>query len=73
MFQSCPQQQEVFSLMRQNSKMLKVAPTSSGKSIMMILDAHRRFSNQTDQTLLVVAPKLILAQQLSEGFDKYYN
>jgi superfamily II DNA or RNA helicase len=68
-----PQQQEVFSLMRQHSKMLTVAPTSAGKSIMMIADARHRFEEGTDKTLLVVAPKILLAQQLSEEFEKFIS
>jgi superfamily II DNA or RNA helicase len=68
-----PQQQEVFSLMRQHSKMLTVAPTSSGKTIMMIADAKHRFTEGESKTILVVAPKLILCQQLSEEFCKYIS
>ena len=69
-----PQQQEVFSLMRNHSKMLTVAPTSSGKSIMMIADAKHRFTKgESNKTILVVAPKILLAQQLSEEFEKYID
>lgn len=53
--------------------MLTVAPTSAGKSIMMILDVLHRFAEGTDKTLLVVAPKLVLCQQLSDEFDKYIS
>ena len=69
-----PQQKEVFSLMRQRPKMLTVAPTSAGKSIMMIADAKHRFTEgESSKTLLVVAPKLLLAQQLSEEFEKFIS
>lgn len=68
-----PQQKEVFTLMRQHSKMLTVAPTSAGKSIMMIADAKHRFTEGENKTVLVVAPKLILCQQLSEEFCKYIS
>ena len=68
-----PQQKEVFTLMRQHSKMLTVAPTSAGKSIMMIADAKHRFTEGESKTVLVVAPKLILCQQLSEEFCKYIS
>jgi superfamily II DNA or RNA helicase len=67
-----PQQQEVFSLMREHSKMLTVAPTSAGKSIMMIADAKHRFTEgESNKTIVVVAPKLLLAQQLSDEFEKF--
>jgi superfamily II DNA or RNA helicase len=68
-----PQQKEVFTLMRQHSKMLTVAPTSAGKSIMMIADAKHRFAEGESKTVLVVAPKLILCQQLSDEFCKYIS
>lgn len=69
-----PHQKEVFSLMREHSKMLTVAPTSAGKTIMIIADAKHRFTEgESNKTLLVVAPKILLAQQLSEEFEKFIN
>jgi superfamily II DNA or RNA helicase len=73
MLQLRPQQQEVFSLMRQHSKMLTVAPTSAGKSIMMIADAKHRFAESESNTIVVVSPKLLLAQQLSDEFEKFID
>lgn len=57
--------------MREHSKMLTVAPTSAGKSIMMIADARHRFETHKNITILVVAPKLVLCQQLSNEFEKF--
>jgi superfamily II DNA or RNA helicase len=69
-----PHQKEVFLLMREHSKMLTIAPTSSGKTIMMIADAKHRFTEgESNKTILVVAPKLILCQQLSLEFCKYIS
>ena len=59
--------------MRQHSKMLTIAPTSAGKSIMMISDAKHRFTEGESKTILVVAPKILLAQQLSEEFEKFID
>ena len=60
--------------MREHSKMLTVAPTSAGKSIMMIADAKHRFTeSESSKTLLVVAPKILLAQQLSDEFEKFIS
>jgi len=74
MFDLHPHQKEVLSLMRQHSKMLTVAPTSSGKTIMMIADAKHRFTEgERNQTILVVAPKLVLCQQLSDEFEKFIS
>jgi superfamily II DNA or RNA helicase len=54
--------------------MLTVAPTSSGKTIMMIADAKHRFTEgESNKTILVVAPKLILCQQLSNEFEKFID
>jgi len=54
--------------------MLTVAPTSAGKTIMMIADAKHRFTEgESNQTILVVAPKLILCQQLSDEFEKFIS
>lgn len=64
-------QKEVFSLMRTHSKMLTVAPTSAGKSIMMIADADERIKNDSETTVVVVASKILLIQQLSEEFQKF--
>jgi superfamily II DNA or RNA helicase len=68
-----PHQKEVFSLMKNHSKMLTVAPTSAGKSIMMIAGARRRFSQGDTKTILVVVPKLVLCQQLSDEFEKFID
>jgi superfamily II DNA or RNA helicase len=68
-----PQQEEVCSLMKKHFKMLTIAPTSAGKSIIMINNAQHRFEIENNITILVVAPKLILAQQLSEEFEKYIS
>jgi superfamily II DNA or RNA helicase len=74
MIQLRPHQEEVFSLMRNHSKMLTVAPTSAGKSIMMIADAKHRFTEgESNKTILVVAPKLVLCQQLSNEFEKFID
>jgi superfamily II DNA or RNA helicase len=64
-----PQQEEVFSLMREHSMMLTVAPTSAGKTIMMIADAKYRFEQGQNKTIVVVAPKILLCQQLSHEFE----
>jgi superfamily II DNA or RNA helicase len=54
--------------------MLTVAPTSAGKSIMMIADAKHRFTEgESNKTILVVAPKLVLCQQLSNEFEKFID
>lgn len=68
-----PQQKEFLFLSSQHNKMLTVAPTSAGKSIMMIADAQRQLQNNPDSTILVVAPKLLLCNQLSNEFEKFVS
>lgn len=68
-----PHQKEFLLLTQQHSRMLTVAPTSAGKSIMMIAHASEYFKNHPGSTILVVAPKLILCQQLSDEFQKFIH
>jgi len=45
-----------------------VMPTASGKTLTMIADAIREFEKDTAQTIVVVAPRIMLAEQLSAEF-----
>ena len=45
-----------------------IMPTGSGKTLTMISDAIREFSNSDPQTIVVVAPRIMLAEQLSAEF-----
>jgi len=45
-----------------------IMPTGSGKTLTMISDAIRKFSNSDSQTIVVVAPRIMLAEQLSAEF-----
>jgi superfamily II DNA or RNA helicase len=45
-----------------------IMPTGSGKTLTMITDAIREFSNSDPQTIVVVAPRIMLAEQLSAEF-----
>ncbi len=67
------QQKEFMFLSGQHDRMLTVAPTSAGKSIMMIADAQRQLQNNPNSTILVVAPKLLLCNQLSNEFEKFID
>ena len=42
--------------------------TGGGKTLTMIADAIREFSNSVSQTIVVVAPRIMLAEQLSAEF-----
>ena len=45
-----------------------IMPTGSGKTLTMIYDTMRQFQSETAQTVVVVAPRILLAEQLSSEF-----
>jgi superfamily II DNA or RNA helicase len=45
-----------------------IMPTGSGKTLTMIADAIREFQKEESQTIVVVAPRIMLAEQLSAEF-----
>ena len=45
-----------------------LVPTGGGKTMCMIMDAKWRFTMPIPQTIVVVAPRILLAQQLCEEF-----
>ena len=45
-----------------------IVPTGGGKTMCMIEDAKRQFKIPVAQTIVVVAPRILLAQQLCEEF-----
>ena len=60
-------QTEITNLMQQKCGQVLV-PTGGGKTMCMIVDAKWRFSMPIPQTIIVVAPRILLAQQLCEEF-----
>jgi superfamily II DNA or RNA helicase len=64
-------QQEFLFLTSQYDRMLTVAPTSAGKSIMIISDADRQLQTNQESTIVIVSPKILLTQQLSLEFEKF--
>jgi superfamily II DNA or RNA helicase len=65
-----PHQKEFLFLTSQHDKMLTVAPTSAGKSIMIISDAQRQIESDSESIIVIVSPKILLTQQLSLEFEK---
>ena len=61
-------QQRASNAMEQHDKGQVVMTTGAGKTLNMIADAIREFSNSTPQTIVVVAPRIMLAEQLSAEF-----
>jgi superfamily II DNA or RNA helicase len=54
--------------MEHHSKGQVVMTTGGGKTLTMIADAIREFSNRIPQTSVVVSPRIMLAEQLSAEF-----
>lgn len=63
-------QSEALSVMDNISKGMVVVPTGGGKSLIAIMDAVRQFMSG-DKTIVVVAPRLMLARQLSAEFMEH--
>ena len=54
--------------MQQHNLGQLIIPTGGGKTLNMIRDSVRQFQLETPQTIVVVAPRILLAEQLSSEF-----
>jgi len=63
-------QSEALAIMERILKGMIVIPTGGGKSLVAIMDAVRQFMSG-DKTIVVVAPRLMLARQLSAEFAEH--
>jgi len=61
-------QQRAVAAMQKHTKGQVIVPTGGGKTLKMIVDTLRQFQSQTPQTVVVVAPRILLAEQLSAEF-----
>ena len=74
-----PHQQRAFNTMRENNKGSIIVPTGGGKTMIMIEHARMTFcQNSVPKTIVVVAPRILLANQLCSEFleqnlDGWYN
>ena len=70
-----PHQEQAIQSMTDNDKGQVIVPTGGGKTICMIMDAVKQLEDYG--TVVVVAPRILLAEQLSKEFmeiiDKKYN
>lgn len=48
-----------------------IMPTGAGKTLTMIADAIKEFSNSDRRTIVVVSPRIMLAEQLSSEFLEF--
>jgi len=63
-----PHQELTYNIMKTHSKGQVLMPTGGGKTLSMIVDAIREVSNSVPQTIVVVVPRIMLAEQLSAEF-----
>jgi len=67
-----PHQQKALDKMNTHRKGQVIVPTGGGKTMCMIEDAKRRFAqNSLPKTIVVVAPRILLANQLSSEFLEF--
>ena len=81
MIQLRPHQERIVDCMSTNPKGQVIVPTGGGKTLCMIKDAQRVFNSgnkwgfllkQPDRkTIVVVSPRILLAQQHSESFEEF--
>jgi len=57
--------------MQKHSKGQIIVPTGGGKTLKMIYDCLRQLQSETPQTIVVVAPRILLAEQLSSEFLEF--
>ena len=71
MFQLRPHQQTALDALSHHSKGICVFPTGGGKTNVGIFDAVRVFESSTPKTVVVVAPRILLAEQLSSEYLEF--
>ena len=73
-----PHQLEALDAMNDSDKGQIIVPTGGGKTMCMIEDVKRQFNSSVNKTVVVVAPRILLANQLCSEFleqnlDSNYN
>ena len=63
-----PHQQDALNALQTNSIGQIIVPTGGGKTLVAIMDAVRRFEVNVPRTIVVVCPRILLAEQLSSEF-----
>jgi superfamily II DNA or RNA helicase len=66
-----PHQERGVAAMQKYPKGQIIVPTGGGKTLKMIYDCLRQLQSQTPQTIVIVAPRILLAEQLSAEFLEF--
>jgi superfamily II DNA or RNA helicase len=73
MIQLRPHQEEAVTALRNNTIGQVIVPTGGGKTLIAIMDAVKRFESKTPRTIVVVAPRILLAEQLSSEYLEHIS
>ena len=68
-----PHQQECLDATQNHSKGIICAVTGAGKTLVGVADTMREFEQETPQTIVVVAPRIMLATQLSSEYLEHID
>jgi superfamily II DNA or RNA helicase len=71
MTQLRPHQQTALDALQQHSKGIVVFPTGGGKTNVGIFDAVRQFESDAPKTVVVVSPRILLAEQLCSEYLEF--
>ena len=71
MFELRPHQQRALDALVKYLKGQIIIPTGGGKTNVAIFDALREFQSDAPKTIVVVAPRILLAEQLSAEFLEF--
>ena len=66
-----PHQQTALDALSQHSKGVCIFPTGGGKTNVGIFDAVRQFQSNISKTIVVVSPRILLAEQLSSEYLEF--
>ena len=66
-------QKECLDATQNHSKGIICAVTGAGKTLVGVADTMREFEQETPQTIVVVAPRILLANQLSSEYLEHIN
>jgi superfamily II DNA or RNA helicase len=68
-----PHQHRAVAAMQKHKKGQIIVPTGGGKTLKMIYDVLRLFQSETPKTVVVCAPRILLAGQLSSEFLEHIS
>jgi len=68
-----PHQEQALEILSETDRGIVAMATGAGKTNVQIFDAKREFEQEEPQTIVVVAPRILLASQLSFDYSKHIS